>query len=92
VEAAKREYQLFNQDKRVERVQTRLDRVQHFITYLKSEECRERERYGLDFPDDELFTHKCEQTFDSERKRVLASAAKQSAKRQGSGKRRTHEN
>lgn len=81
VEAAKKEYRLFNQNKRVERVETRLDRVEHFIEYLKAEECRERERYGLDFPDEELFTYRCEETFDSERSRVLASAAKQSTKR-----------
>jgi hypothetical protein len=80
VEAAKSEYALFIRSERVERVKTRLERVQQFISYLECEERRERELYGLGFPDEESFTFKCRTTFDVDRARVLASAEKQKAR------------
>jgi len=41
--AARKEYNLFMKGERVERVRTRLDRVEKFIHYLRHEEMRERD-------------------------------------------------
>lgn len=83
VEAAKSEYKLFQSADRVDRVRTRLARVQRFIEYLQAEEMREREQYGLGIPDEDMFTHRCVQTFETEKKRVLASAERQPQRRKG---------
>lgn len=77
VEAAKKEYRLFTRNERVDRVKTRLDRVEKFVTYLGAEEHRERDVYSLGMPDEEMFTFKCNQAFEKERVRVLSSAQKQ---------------
>jgi hypothetical protein len=80
VEAAKSEYGQFIRGDRVERVTTRLKRVDEFISYLEREEREERMFFGLHFADDQLFTHRCRQTFTAESARVLASAKRQSIK------------
>jgi hypothetical protein len=91
VEAAKSEYALFMRDERVERVRTRLARVEQFITYLSAEESRERELYSLKMADDEMFTFKCRMAFEAESARVLASAVKQpSARNSRRSRRRPH--
>jgi energy-coupling factor transporter ATP-binding protein EcfA2 len=77
VGAAKDEYNLFLQGNRLDRVRVRLDRVEKFITYLGEEEMRERDAYSLNMPHEEMFTYKASSAFQQERKRVLASAAKQ---------------
>lgn len=59
MEAAKKEYALFDKGERLKRVQTRLDRVQHFIEYLHEGEKREREQYSLGMPMEEMFTYAC---------------------------------
>jgi hypothetical protein len=90
VEAAKQEYALFEKNERVLRVKTRLDRVDHFIKYLRNEELREKDLYSLGMRDDEMFTHKCVQTFEIESTRVLASAEKQTDKRKSEPSRVRH--
>ncbi len=80
-EAAKNEYDLFLRHKRHERIRVRLNRVQTFISYLREEEERERGLYKLNMPENEMFTHRTSQSFDSEKGRVLASAAKQPEQR-----------
>ena len=57
MEAARKEYNLFTRSQRFERVQTRLQRVEHFIDYLHEEERRERELYSLGMPEEEVFTY-----------------------------------
>jgi hypothetical protein len=76
-EAARKEYSLFTRGERVERVKVRLDRVSEFISYLRSEEEREREHYLPGLPDGEMFSIKSETSFASERERVMASARRQ---------------
>lgn len=76
-EAAKKEYNLFNKGDRLSRVQVRLERVEEFINYLKTEEAREKEFYSLGMPEDEMFTFKAAVNFHPEKERVIKSAAKQ---------------
>ena len=83
VEAAKTEYGYFIKNQRLQRVETRLDRVERFVSYLESEEQRERETYNLAIADKDLFTSKCRETFESERQRVLSSAKRQEDKTSG---------
>lgn len=77
IEAAKKEYGLFNQGERVERVKVRLDRVGIFIEYLAEEEKREREEFSLNMAEHEMFTAKIRANFESEKIRVLRSAKRQ---------------
>ncbi|MER9176644.1 hypothetical protein NKH72_24065 [Mesorhizobium sp. M0955] len=77
-EAARREYGLFIKGDRLERVKVRLHRVGEYITYLRSEEDRERSLYSLGMPETEMFAHKSHQTFQAAKTRVLASAKRQS--------------
>jgi hypothetical protein len=81
VEAARREYGLFMRNERTERVRTRLDRVDHFITYFRSEENRERDLYALGMPEQDMFTFRCRSAFDVERARVLESAVRRDSVR-----------
>jgi GTPase SAR1 family protein len=83
VEAAKTEYGYFVKNQRIQRVETRLDRVEKFVSYLESEEQRERETYNLAIADKDLFTTKCRDTFENERQRVLSSAQRQEGKTSG---------
>jgi len=85
--AAVKEYGLFTRGERVERVKTRLERVERFIAYLHEEECRERELYSLGMPKDEMFTAKCQAAFESEKTRVLTSAKKQIGRDDGARRR-----
>ena len=80
VEAAKTEYGFFTRNQRVQRVETRLERVEQFVSYLEREEKRERDAYGLAIAEEDLFTFKCRETFENERARVLSSARRQEAK------------
>jgi hypothetical protein len=80
-QAANEEYALFLRQERMDRVRVRLDRAEHFIRYLCDQERREREEYSLGVPDEELFTHKAVTTFEQEKTRVLASAARQASSR-----------
>lgn len=75
-EAARKEYSLFNRGERAERVQTRLDRAEMFVKYLKDEEIKEREHYSLDMPEQDMFTAKAEEVYKNEREQVLHSARK----------------
>lgn len=86
MEAARDEYGLFTKHKRMERIQRRLERVEHFIAYLEAEEDRERDLYGLEMPREDMFTFRARASFGTEKTRVLASAARQntnSAPRRG---------
>lgn len=80
VNAANKEYGQFMRNDRLGRVNTRLDRVDHFIGYLKDEEDRERELFSLGMPQEEMFTYKSERSFETEKSQVLASAQKQAEK------------
>ena len=80
VEAAKSEYSQFTRGERVKRVQTRLARVEKFLSYLSIEEEREREFYSLGMAEEDMFTFRCRKAFEVERTRVLASAKKQNAR------------
>ncbi|MDC7694246.1 hypothetical protein PQU94_08130 [Asticcacaulis sp. DXS10W] len=84
VEAAKKEYTLFLNNDRVKRVQTRLDRVENFITYLHSEEEREKAQFSLGMAEEDMFTYRCIRNFEVEKARVLASAHRQPARRKQS--------
>lgn len=81
-EAARTEYKYFTQGERIERVRVRLERVEKFIEYIKSEENREREFYSLGMPEDEMFSVKAERSFTTEKARVIRSAKRQSFKPQ----------
>lgn len=76
-EAARREYGLFIKQERLERVKVRLERVGEYITYLRSEEDRERSIYALGMPEPEMFAFKSAETFEQAKERVLASARRQ---------------
>tara|TARA_Y100000296_G_scaffold85214_1_gene120537 strand:- start:1549 stop:1917 length:369 start_codon:yes stop_codon:yes gene_type:complete len=79
-EAARKEYRLFSRGERLDRVQVRLQRAEHFIDYLHEEENREREQYSLEMPENEMFTYKIKANFAVEKVRVLKSAKKQKSK------------
>jgi hypothetical protein len=87
MEAARKEYNLFTRNERFERVQTRLQRVEHFIGYLHEEEKREREFYSLGMPEEEMFTYASKKAFVTERLRVLASAVKTKGRQKHGGRR-----
>lgn len=74
IEAARKEYKHFVRHERLKRVQLRLERVEHLIEYLRTEELRERSTYSLGMPEVEMFTQKSALTFGAEKGRVLASA------------------
>lgn len=77
----KDEYRLFNEHKRTERVEIRLNRVEALLKYLTEEELRENELYSLGASKSELFTTKAVESFERERVFVLASARRQQKKR-----------
>jgi GTPase SAR1 family protein len=77
IEAAKKEYALFTKGDRLERIRVRLERVKIFIDYLNSEELRERDFYSLGMPENDMFTFKARDCFNSESKRVIQSARRQ---------------
>jgi len=81
-EAARKEYSLFNKGDRLQRVQVRLERAEHFIEYLCGEENREKEFYSLDMPESEMFTFKIKANFSTEKVRVMKSAKKQQSKKE----------
>lgn len=81
VQAANGEYRQFTRDERVKRVETRLERVNHFITYLHGEEMHERDYYSLGMPREDMFTAKSQVAFSAEKDRVMASARRQGSKR-----------
>jgi len=86
VEAARHEFELFSKGERLDRVTTRLDRVEKFIDYLAQEEMREREMYSLGMKEDEMFTSLIRKSFDVEKKTVLRSAKRNSGQRQSKGR------
>jgi hypothetical protein len=86
-EAARREYLLFTQGERVERIKVRLERVHEFIKYIHAEELRERDLYSLGMPETEMFTYRALSSFEEESKRVLKSAKSQSKSRAASQRR-----
>lgn len=77
-EAARGEYALFTKGERVRRVEVRLDRVGEYISYLNSEEEREREIYSLNMPKEEMFSFKSQSSFNSAKSKVMTSAKRQS--------------
>lgn len=83
VTAANREYQMFTQGKRKDRVNVRLDRVENFLKYLSSEERRENEEFELGILEEDFFTSKILSDFQSDKAKISASAAKQAQKRAG---------
>ncbi|MGR3413311.1 MAG: hypothetical protein ACU0GE_16650 [Pseudooceanicola nanhaiensis] len=85
VEASKDEYRLFNEGKRTDRVKIRLERVEEFLKYLKSEELRENEMYSLGALEADFFSIKAIESFEKEKVSILASAEKQRRKRLESG-------
>jgi len=80
VEAANEEYGMFLRGARQDRVGLRLGRVEQFINYLSREESRENDLYKLGIKPEEMLTHKAAQDFAQEKRRVLASAARQTTK------------
>ncbi|EIK2268901.1 hypothetical protein FXE51_15710 [Vibrio mimicus] len=76
-ESSRTEYSLFSRNERLERVNTRLERANKFIEYLRTEELREKDTFSLDMPEKEMFTHKALSEFIDEKKRVMRSAKKQ---------------
>ncbi|WP_336779101.1 hypothetical protein [Pantoea sp. USHLN256] len=79
-EAARKEYHYFTSRDRIKRVEVRLERVEKFIQYIHLEELRERDIYSLGMPQDEMFSHKALDNFDSEKQRVMRSAKRQNFK------------
>ncbi|WP_147115137.1 hypothetical protein [Tateyamaria sp. syn59] len=75
------EYSLFLSGKRTDRVSLRLQRCKAFIEYLRMEEDREFEVYGLERGRDTSFTGIIEEEFSNEEKRVALSASKQTDRR-----------
>lgn len=73
-EAAKDEYDLFMKKDRINRIQLRLDRVERFLEYLKSEEEREKKDYRLAMPEKEMFIFQALEIFRKEKERVMNSA------------------
>lgn len=73
-EAARSEYDLFIRRERLARVEVRLERVESFITYLASEEMRERDTFSLSMPESEMFTYRARDVFDIEKTKVMTSA------------------
>jgi hypothetical protein len=80
-EAARKEYSLFSKGDRLQRVEVRLERAEHFIEYLCAEESREKELYSLEMPESEMFTYKIKSNFSTEKVRVMKSAKKQESKK-----------
>lgn len=81
-EAARKEYSLFSKRDRLQRVEVRLERAEHFIEYLCEEESREKELYSLEMPESEMFTYKIKCNFSSEKVRVMKSAKRQQSKKE----------
>lgn len=75
-EAARKEFSLFSDGDRLEKIKVRLDRVEKFISYLCEEEFREREIFSLDMPESEMFSSRAKIQFASESDKVLKSASK----------------
>jgi Type I restriction enzyme R protein N terminus (HSDR_N) len=76
-QAARVEYGYFLKHQSLKRVEIRLERVESFNAYLRSEELREREMYSLGMPDAEMFTSQLLATFNTEKDRIKRSAKKQ---------------
>jgi hypothetical protein len=76
-EAARVEYGYFIKHQSLKRVEIRLERVECFNAYLRSEELREREMYSLGMPEAEMFTTRLLATFNTEKGRIKRSAEKQ---------------
>lgn len=76
-EAAKNEYNLFNRNEILKRLQVRLERVESFIAYLKAEEIQESELYGLGIADADLFSTRAFSSFEAEKARAMVSARRQ---------------
>lgn len=77
VDAARREFGLFSRRERLERVKVRIERIGDFVMYLEEEEAREKELYSLGMADDDMFTYKIRNMYETERHRVLESARRQ---------------
>ena len=69
-EAARVEYGYFIKHQSLKRVEIRLERVECFNAYLRSEELREREMYSLGMPEAEMFTTRLLATFNTEKGRI----------------------
>jgi GTPase SAR1 family protein len=80
-EAARIEYGHFNKRQSLKRVEIRLERVERFNSYLRSEELREREMYSLGMPAAEMFTTRLHGMFEAEKSRIMRSAKKQEISR-----------
>lgn len=78
ISLANKEYSLFSQDKRHDRVLVRLNRVEMFLKYLAEEESRENIQYGLFIPKGESFSEKILLMFDEEKIKIKLSLEKQS--------------
>jgi hypothetical protein len=76
-EAARVEYGHFIKHQTLKRVETRLERVERFDTYLRNEESRERDMYSLGMPEVEMFTTRLLATFEVEKERIKRSAKQQ---------------
>ena len=83
VAAANDEYKMFTSGKRRDRIDLRLDRVEQFLNYLRTEELRENEEFELGIPDKEYFTTRALSEFAAEKSQISASAARQAQKRGG---------
>ena len=73
-EAARDEFDFFIRRERMRRVDLRLEKVDVFLQYLANEEAREREKYRLAMPKDEMFTTIARNVFRREKARVQRSA------------------
>lgn len=84
-EAARVEYGHFTKRQSLKRVEIRLERVQRFNDYLRSEEARERQMYSLGMPEAEMFTTRLLARFDAEKDRILRSAKETQRKKNSRG-------
>lgn len=76
VEAARKEFNHFIRQERLNRVEIRLERVEQLIAYLNAEEKRERDTHSLGMPESEMFTFRSAEVFGADKGRILASARK----------------
>ena len=72
---AEKDITLFNEYRKMERLQVRLQRVQEFVDYLVKEEEIERDMFSLNNIEAN-FSHILKERFAEEKKRVLSSAEK----------------
>lgn len=74
VALSNKDFKLFTRRKRIERVNTRIEKAEAFISYLEKEESLEVDFYGIEGT---LFMPNIRELFNKERESVLKSASRQ---------------